>query len=365
MKVLFFIESLRAGGKERRIIELLKGLKSYPGIELALVLTRKEIHYNEILRLDIPLFYAERKYFKKDPLVFIKFYRIARKYNPDIIHVWGHMVAFYAVPAKKLLNIPMLNSEITDATPAQRLLGKKWVFDASDRIIANTQAGLTAYKAPTEKSGVIHNGFNFKRLDQLESPEEVRARFAIDTTFVVAMVASFSSYKDHGTYLEAAIDVLDRYQDITFLCVGDGEDVKYREGIPDEYSDRIKFLGKQNHVETIMNICDIGVLATNTKNHGEGISNALMEFMALGKPVIATNFGGSVELIEHGTSGYLIPAFDSSRLAGLIVDLVKDTDKRKRLGQQAKQRIQEKFSIEKMVESFYSEYKRLSNVSDD
>ena len=61
---------------------------------------------------------------KKDPSVLFRFYWLAKKIKPDIIHVWGHMVAFYAVPAKRLLNIPMINNEITDATPGQKLIGK-------------------------------------------------------------------------------------------------------------------------------------------------------------------------------------------------------------------------------------------------
>jgi hypothetical protein len=164
MKVLFFIESLRAGGKERRIIELLKGLRRFPDVQVELVLTRNEIHYHEFHELGIPLHIIERKLLKKDPLLFLKFYHIARKFKPDLIHVWGHMVAVYAVPTVWKLGIPLLNNEITDATPGQKLLGKDIVFNASTKIIANTKAGLKAYGAPAEKSGVIYNGFNFNRL---------------------------------------------------------------------------------------------------------------------------------------------------------------------------------------------------------
>lgn len=360
MKILFFIESLRAGGKERRIIELLKGLKRYNDISVELVLTRNEIHYQEIFQLEIPIHIIERKFLKKDPQLFFKFFRLAKKIKPDLIHVWGHMVAVYAVPTTRWLKIPLINNEITDSTPNQFLLGKNIVFNASDRIIANSEAGLIAYGAPPTKSGVIYNGFNFDRLSTIENAQVVRDRFGIKSTFVVAMVASFLNYKDWGTYIKAAHTVLEHVDDVTFLCVGDGDDRVYRNSVSGKAVNKILFLGKQTKVESIMNICTVGVLTTNTNFHGEGISNALMEFMALGKPVIATNFGGSVELIEPNVSGYLIDAFSDSQVADKILHLLQNTGACTQMGEQALKRVKEKFSIDGMVRYFYEEYKKFA-----
>jgi glycosyltransferase involved in cell wall biosynthesis len=359
MKVLFFIESLRAGGKERRIVELLKGLKQYKEIEIELVVTRKDIHYKEFFDLNIPLHVIERKFLKKDPLIFFKFYRIAKKFRPDIIHAWGHMVAFYAVPTSKMLGVPLLNNEITDATLNSKLIGKNWVFKASAKIIANTKAGLLAYHAPLEKSGVIYNGFNFDRLKKLEPVEEVRKKFNIQTTQVVAMVATFNLYKDYGTYLKGAIEVLRKSSDVTFLCVGEGDDSLFRKMVPGEFKDRILFLGKQTNVESIMNICSVGVLLTDIKYHAEGISNALLEFMALGKPVIATAFGGSLELIDDNQTGHLIEPYAVDQLADKVFSITNNEALRVQLGTNAKNKVLREFTIEKMVSSFYEEYKKL------
>lgn len=356
MRILFFIESLRAGGKERRIVELLTGLRQYDQLQITLVLTRNEIHYQEVFDLNIPIHVVERRFLKKDPLVFLKFYRLARKLKPDIIHVWGHMVAVYAMPAKWLLKVPLINNEITDSTPNQKLLGKSIVFKGSNRIIANSQAGLKAYNAPMDKSIVIYNGFNLNRLKVRENAGTVRAKFNIDTSFVVAMVASFLAYKDYDTYIKAALFILNEFNDITFLCVGDGDDRAVRKLVPTNRANHIRFLGKQNDVESIMNICDVGVLTTNINVHGEGISNALMEFMALGKPVIATDFGGSVELIENNISGFLISAFAVSELADKIMYLLRNEEARQEMSERAALRIKQKFSIEAMVDSFYHEY---------
>jgi len=359
MRVLFFIESLRAGGKERRIVELIKGIINYKDISIELVLTRREIHYPEIFQFGIPIHIIERRYIKKDPLLFFKFYFLAKEFNPDIIHVWGHMVAVYSLPTKWILKKPILNNEITDATPNQKLIAKSMVFSASDKIIANTQAGLLAYKAPPAKSGVIYNGFNFQRLVTLEEKSIVRERFLIKTPHVVAMVASFIAYKDWDTYLRAALQVIEQREDVTFLCIGDGDDSVYRNMIKEAGAARILFLGRQEHVESLLNICSIGVLTTNVKNHGEGISNALMEFMALGKPVIATNFGGSVELIESDISGFLIDPYSCEQLAEKVQFLLQNDLESMRIGRAARARITEHFSINKMVSDFYSEYKAL------
>jgi len=360
MRVLFFIESLRAGGKERRIVELLKAFKNdYPDVEIVLALTRKEIHYQEIYRLNIPIYFIERWLIKKDPSVLFRFYWLAKKVKPDIIHAWGHMVAFYSVPSKKILSIPLVNNEITDATPAQKLIAKSWVFNSSEKIIANTRAGLLAYGAPENKSSVIYNGFNFKRLENISNADVAKRKFQIETKYVVAMVASFSDHKDYETYLAAAELSLKRNPDITFLCVGDGDYLSLQTRFSNP---QIRFLGKQNEVETIMNFCDVGVLATNTRNHEEGISNALLEFMALGKPVIATNSGGSKELITNGITGFLTEPFNAEELSEKTVFLLENVEEAKKIGLNARGHVEENFSIERMVKAFYKEYQSVLNI---
>ena len=359
MRILFFTENLRAGGKERRIIELLKHLKSSGDVQIELVLTKNLIHYEEIYGLNIPIHFIERKFLKKDPRLFFKFFKIAKAFKPDIIHVWGHMVAVYAVPTKLLLGIPLINNEIVDSTQNTKLIGKGIVFKASDRIIANTYAGLRAYNAPMAKSAVIYNGFSFDRLKNIGNADAIREKFGIKTPFVVGMVASFLNYKDYDTYIKAALKILESRKDISFLCIGDGDDSDYKKMVRDDAKDNILFLGRQSKVESIMNICEIGVLTTNVNFHGEGISNALMEFMSLGKPVITTNFGGSVELVDENETGYLIDAFNPSQLAERIVYLIDHAQERERVGQNAHRTVEVKFSLENMVRLFREEYVNL------
>jgi len=354
LKILFYIESLRSGGKERRLVELIKGLKKYPNIEMELVLTKEEIHYTDIFDTGIKIHYTIRKGLKKDPRLFWKFYKIAREFRPDIIHVWGNMVAVYAIPTKLILKIPMVNNQITDAPlkVSKGLLGHRLTFLFTDNIIANSFAGIKVYNAPDNKSFVIYNGFDFDRISRLENKGVIKKRIKISTPFIVGMVASFSELKDYKTYLQSANVILENRNDITFLCIGSGDDSDYRKMITEKKKDKVLFLGRQEDVLSIMNICDVGVLTSYT----EGISNSLMEFMALGKPVIYTGAGGTGELIQQGETGFLINTQNVRGLISKILFFIKHSESKIEIGNHARRVIKNKFGIDKMIESFYNRY---------
>ncbi len=361
MKVLYFIENLGPGGKERRLVELIKKLSQYPDIDIEIVLMSKEIHYTDILDLDVRIHYAIRNKWKKDPRILFKFFNIVRKVKPDLIHVWGNMVAIYSLPARLLLGGVLINSQITDSpiNVSFGLLGPKLTFPVSDKILANSYAGLKTYNAPTKKSSVIYNGFDFQRLANLTDKQEIRSKFNITTPMVVGMVATFYPKKDYATYLEAAQKVLETRTDVTFLCIGGGNAEPLKATVNPKWKSNILFLGSQSGVESIMNVCDIGVLCTNTHLHGEGISNALLEFCALGIPVLATDNGGTPEIIEHDQTGYLLKTHDSVDLTERLTDLLGDENKREQFGKAGQLLVQNKFSIQQMIDSFYKTYKEL------
>ncbi len=354
MKILYFIESLRSGGKERRLVELIKGLSTDPNFDIEIVLTKDDIHYKDILSTNIKIHYIIRKGLKKDPRVFYKFYKIAKNFKPDIIHVWGNLVAIYAIPAKVLLKIPMVNNQITGAPlkVSKGILSHKLSFPFSDRIIANSFAGLKAYNAPNNKSLVIYNGFDFNRNLKLKDKNFIRNKFNITTKFVVAMVASFSNKKDYETYIKAANKVIEKVIDVTFLCIGSGDIENYKSMVEKKNIDRILFLGKKDDVESIMNICDIGVLTTYT----EGISNALLEFMSLKKPIVITGAGGCQELIEHNVNGYLFEIGSFNQLHESISELLSSQELLNSFGNRSHQIVKNKFNMLQMLTKFKELY---------
>ena len=359
MKILFFIDGFRSGGKERRCIELLKGLKDNPQFDIHIVSLRKEIVYPEFYKLNYP-YYLIEKDGKLDPIIFIKFYKICKEIKPDIVHCWSGMNGAYSLFAKILLKFKLINSQITDAPLNIKSLSRfgiqtKLNFHFSDLILSNSFAGLKSYNAPKEKSSVIYNGFDFNRIRNVTNKNKIKNRFNITTKYIVGMVASFSDKKDYDSYIKAAISILGMRSDISFLCIGSGDDKPFKEMVSKKIKGNIKFLGKQENVESIMNICDIGVLSTFT----EGISNSIMEFMALGKPVIASNGGGTVELIINNKTGCLISAKSPQILEEKLILLLKDPKKRKMFGKQGKNRIEKKFGINRMVKDFQKTYKKI------
>lgn len=367
MKILFFVDSLRAGGKERRIVELIKGLGKSNNFEIELVLTKRIIHYEEIYLSDIKIHYAERKNIKKDPMVFVKFYKIARKFKPDIIHVWENMVAIYAIPSKLLLKVPLINNQITTAPLKvhNSFFGHKLAFYFSDLIVSNTKAGLQSFQSPQNKSRTIYNGFDFSRIRNLVSRSLVRENFNVMTKYVVGMIASFSDKKDYLTFIKAANLVLSTRADVTFLCVGSGDYTNLKKLVEPGFENRILFFSEQKEVESLMNICDIGVLMSNSKVHGEGISNALLEFMALEKPVIANYAGGTPELVENNKSGFLIENCDFNSLENRILLLINNSDLIDKFGKKSRQIVADKFSIDQMILSFEHTYNEIIKMNID
>jgi len=360
------IDSLRSGGKERRLIELLKGFTQYNDINCQLVLLSNEVHYNEVRNLNVKIYFFERRW-KKDPTIYLKLYRICKIYKPHIIHSWGSMPSVYSFPIAKLLKIKFINAMITSAPENLKILSKIWIrskltFPSSDIILSNSNAGIKSYNAPKSKSYCIHNGFDFSRLEVLEDKNTIKAKFGINTEKVVGKVASFSDNKDYRTYISAAQMVLLKRDDVSFLAIGDGKNLeKCKIMTKLKFQDKIKFLGKQEDVESIINVFDIGVLTTNQKVHGEGISNAIMEYMALRKPVIATEGGGTKELVIDNSTGYLIKSESAEDLARKILYLLEHHETAKRMGIEGKRRIQTDFSLEKMTNSYMRLYKRLLN----
>ncbi len=357
MKILFFVSGLGVGGKERRLSELLKELKNRPEIEFELAVMSRDIHYTEIMDLDIKIHYLVRKV-KKDFFILPEFYRLCKEYRPDIVHCWDSMTAVYSAFVCKFLKIKFINGMIADAMGQPYFFNKSRIranltFPVSDAIVGNSKAGIKAYSAPENKSHVINNGFNFNRINSLLSVEQVRKDLGLRTKKVVTMVATFSDYKDYKTYFKAAKIVLDHGHDVTFLAIGHGTDlIQLSDYIGIKYSPFIKLLGKKSDVESYVNASDICVLSTFT----EGISNSILEYMALGKPVVATDGGGTNELVDDKKTGFLVKPSDPKDLAEKIEILLKDSELRSRMGICGNERVKESFSISSMVNKFITLY---------
>ncbi len=367
IRVLHIIDSLVAGGKERQFVELLKGLEARSDVSCEAVVMSDVIEYPEFRSLKSVCHTVLRRS-RYDPTVFGRLFSLVRDFRPHIVHSWNSMCSIYAAPVARLLGAKFINGAVRDAPPRFSLANTDILRVAAltpfaHAVVGNSRAGLAAYKVPQAKAVCIYNGFDSQRLAGIDPPSSVCARLGIHTSHVVGMVASFAPRKDYATYLTAAARILHQRRDVTFLAVGDGEArARIATDMAVVENPRIMILGRRNDVEAIVNALSVGVLTSNAGLHGEGISNTIMEYMALGKPVIATNCGGTSELVQEGRTGFLIANRDVNALTARIVQLLDDDGLRDRLGENGRRRISENFSLELASAEYVELYRRLLSV---
>lgn len=364
MKILFFIESLRSGGKERRLIELLVFLREQTDFELQLVLTEDKIDYSYVKDLGIPIHIIKRKFLKKDPSLFFRFYRIAKKFKPDIIHTWGTMSTFYAIPTKLVLNKPLIANLIANSEKTHNKFSLSGFFHGfdyyySDKILGNSNSGFEAYGLlQNPKIKLIYNGVRLERFDMKVDKQVIKKELSINEKYIIIMVASANKNKDYDLLLDVAKELVNEREDVRFLGVGGGTELeRLNKRIKDENIYNINLLGRRTDVESLVFVSDIGVLFSPC----EGLSNSIIESMALSKPVITTDRkGGSKELIEEGKSGFIMNR-DVREIKEKLILLLDNENLRTELGKKGRQIIEERFTIEKMGNDYLDVYKYISH----
>lgn len=363
-RILFFIGSLGVGGKERRLIELLTFLNEKGGFEILVILTNNEISFQNFYKLDIPFQCLKKNWSKNDPTIFYQLYKTSLSFKPDLIHSWGAVQSFYLLPVVIFQNIPLINGQITDASPRSKISWRNKIinqinFKYSKVILSNSKAGLHCYQAPASKSRVIYNGVNLSRFDKICESSLVKENFQLRTSLIVVMVASFSQNKDYDYFYKIAEMVTRIREDVTFIGVGSHnfKNSSFHRLKEKNKNPRIIFHDVVEDVESLVNACDIGVLFSNTSVHGEGISNAIMEYMSLSKPVIANDAGGTREILQHNVNGFLVRDHSDIEVRDLFLELLANKEKRESFGRAGRKLIENDFSLHAMGNSFIDVYK--------
>jgi glycosyltransferase involved in cell wall biosynthesis len=356
IKILYIIGSYGVGGKERQLAELIKGLPKNE-YSLSFIVKNSDAYYLQSIKNDLDYFYSlEEKRFGLRSL--FKIYKKIKDIRPDIVHCWASIATVQTIIIGIFLNFKLIDGSIRDSiTPGLKSKFIRFVINLfADRIIANSKAGLLCYKIPFWKSAFIHNGFDFNRIIGLEPSEKIKSEFNIQSTKVVGMVARIDFQKDYPTFIKAAEIILLKNTDVKFVIVGDGEDKeKIQSMIDSKHKEKFIFTGRQSNVEAIINCFDIAVLAT----FSEGISNSILEYMALEKPVVVTNGGGTSELVKEGVTGYLVRQGDAYQMARKISFLLDHQAICLRMGIEGGKHIIEDFNFRKMIDGFQNEYNNL------
>lgn len=361
LKILYIIGGLGSGGKERQLFYLLKNIDK--NVNVKLIVLSDNIFYKDIYRLPISLVVIERQ--TKYKLKTFRFlYREIKEFKPNLIHSWDNAASILLSPYIIFSSVKFITSiryaGVLKTTILNKLI-KYFSHRISDKIVSNSRKGLEVENLLTnKKSEVIYNGLDTIAFDsEFNGNNKSLNNLHVYETKVV-MVGRFDSAKDYITLIRASKILSQSYSNVCFILVGDGPNRLNSEIEAGFYlNNGIYFLGSRVDVAAILSEMNIGVLLNNTNGHAEGISNAIMEYMAAGLPVIATDAGGTPELVENNVSGFLVPPFNENIVAQKIMWLIENHEESKKMGLNGRKIIENKFSINKMVASYIKLYNNL------
>ena len=241
---------------------------------------------------------------------------------------------------------------------------ERWLHKRMNAILGNSGAVVRELieleGCPPNRVGLIHNGIDTKAFSGQPGKADIRDQLGIDPeSFVAIIVANLIPYKGHADLLNALSRVRDRLpQPWSLLCVGrdDGillhlEDLARANGI----AAQVHFMGERRDIPRLLAASDAGVLCS----HQEGFSNAILEGMAAGLPMVVTDVGGNGEAVLDGETGFVVRPRDPEALGEAILKLAADPALRAKQGKKAHQRVEAHFSIQTCVAKYDRLYSAL------
>ena len=232
-------------------------------------------------------------------------------------------------------------------------------------IVGNAKAVLIQLRSeariPPDRLGLIYNGIDPAAMEPGRSREETRRLLAVpDEALVILIVANLIPYKGHRDLLEGLAGIDQKLPSSwRLVCVGrdcgvgnELEALAARLGI----AANILWLGARDDVPDLLHAADIGV----SSSHEEGFSNAILEGMTAGLPMVATDVGGNAEAVAHGLNGLIVPPKDPEALAAAILTLGLDAELCARYGQEGRRRVVKEFSLSHCVDRYESLYRGLA-----
>lgn len=370
IKVLVFANSFNVGGSERQAVELVKRLDRSRFVPIVACFQKvgplaEELpgRLEEVYAFPLTGFATwgalRRAY---------EFVRLLRRMQVQVVQCFDFYSNLFAIPLARLAGVPVIlgcrRDEAVMRSAAQQRV-ERLSYRLATGVIANAEVIKTQLverdHVPSQKVTVIHNGLDLDRFNfsgNLSSCEPAQRR-----KLVVAVVANLRPEKGHLVFLAAIQRFSKAFPHAQCRIVGDGSMRGEIEKRVKELglSEAVQMVGAVTNVPSLLQDIDIAVLPS-LKN--EGLPNALMEAMAAAKPVVATDTGGTAELVVDGLTGYIVPAGDSTLLADRLELLCRDSEIRRKMGVAGRKRIIEQFSADHMARQFEALYYRLATRSD-
>ena len=299
--------------------------------------------------------------------------RAIRSVSPDVVHSrnWASCEAILAGKWSRTSALVHSEHGFEMASAGKdlwrRRAFRRIVYELADKVLAvshqlkQVHAARTGF--PARRISVIHNGVD----DQRFSPRPgvraaARQELGISKNeFCIGCVGSLYPVKDHMTLLRAVDAASGRGKQWRVVLIGEGPERANLEvflaGRP--WKDQVTFAGLSNQVPNLLNALDLYVLPSVF----EGISNSLLEAMATGLPVIASDVGGNPEVVHNGESGLLFPVGDDRALTQALELLFGDAGLRFRLAAEGRARVQQHFSLKSMVREYEQMYCEMAGRS--
>lgn len=310
-----------------------------------------------------------------DLRVLTRLIRLMRMFRPDLVHTHAFRADLWAGLAAKMSRVPFFVTSIRNNEwecfrteqpfPAAQMAMtmSKLATSLADALIAVSEGVrnhlVNVQKISPAKIRVIPNGLDLERLDRPRShPSILRRDLNLPPDAVlVGTLAVFKPRKGLSHLIEAARTVVSRSPDVHFLLAGEGPERIQIERQIDRLGlgGRVRLLGFRSDPLALLDALDIYVLPSLF----EGFPRSILEAMALGKPVVATDIGGSREAVGHDVSGVVVPPKDSRALAEAIHRLVGAPSLRKSMGEAGRRMVDERFNARVNAEAHEAMYREL------
>jgi glycosyltransferase involved in cell wall biosynthesis len=370
IRLLNVVPTLLCGGTENHFMTLSRSLDP-SRFDLSFACLRKWGPFVEELKArQIPLVEYRLATFRSlNALVQqARLARYVKQQAIDIVHTYSFYGNVFAIPPGRFA-APVVVASIRDRgpylTPMQRRV-QRHVCKLADRILVNAEAvkqWLLDDGYDASRIEIIPNGIDVRRFVETDRAAVRRSLGVPESARVVGVVSRLSRLKGIETFLESAAVIAKQADDVRFVIVGEPSPIKNREYL-DELSglarslgigDKVIFTGLRSDVPAVMSALDVSVMPSLN----EALSNVLLESMAAGAPVVATDVGGTSEALANGVNGLLVPPSRPELMAAAIQQLLDAPPLARRLADAARRTIDDRFSLDRMVHATEALYERL------
>lgn len=348
LSALHIISSLRRGGRERQLAGILKNTGSK-----AIVFNESANSYEQEYNLSDKLLYLQTK----NPVSrFFKMLRIIQTEKPAIIWSWGGYEATFGLLLSLLTPACHINGSIRHGivVPNRKHLWRMFILHLSRHIVANSYAGLKANWL--SQGRVLYNGLDEQFFEKVKKDayltENPDIKRIIDRNLpVLISVANLVPYKDYLTVLKALEQLKKDGIGFSYLIVGEGPN---RQSIEQQINNKglkndVFLLGRRQDVRALLSIANLFIHSSK----GEGCSNAILEAMAAGLPVVASDTGGTSEIVKE-SFGLLYEFGDSKQLQRALKNRLDQPSFLNKAGMAAKEYAFQNFTTGQMLKQYQS-----------